>query len=105
MQDYRVKSPLTVVADRIRLTGVQAAARAHQLDKAKGKGSKDVYIPKGPLSFKAGEIIGLADVTKIVVEKLESLSEEKTEEQPVQTEKPVGQTDAQTPEPGQVEGE
>jgi hypothetical protein len=105
MKNYKVKSPLTVVADRIRLRCDQAAARAHLLDKAKGKGSKDVYIPKGPLSFKAGEIIGLADVTKIVVEKLEPLSEEETVDQPVQTEEQVGQTDAQAPESGQVEGE
>jgi len=70
MKNYLVLEPTTIVADKIRLTKDQATRRAHLLKKGEGR---DVYTPTGILTFKAGEEIGLEDVSKINMARLKCL--------------------------------
>jgi hypothetical protein len=59
MQAYKVIKPLSLgVGTLVGLSQAQAEPRKHALEPT---GTRGVYQAKGPLSFKAGEVVGLDD--------------------------------------------
>ena len=95
MIDYRVSAPVVIVADEIRLTDDQARRRSHMLEPGRSKG---IFLPMGALNFKAGEVIGLKDVSKTNMAKLEVVGGEKSAEksEPVKETAPGRKTSAKS---------
>ena len=73
MKRYQTLETVTVRPPRIGLTDAQAERRKHAIKPA-GKG---IYTPLGDLCFKAGEIIALDSVGKVLLPKLREIPPEK----------------------------
>jgi len=61
MKMYRTTGPITINSGEIKLNERQAEARKHLLKPTETEG---VFLAKGELCFKAGEVIGLPVVSK-----------------------------------------
>ena len=72
MKSYKVLIPVTLSQGQIRLGDSQAESRKHLLANTSKKG---VYTPTGELCFKAGEVIGLAVVSKAMAGCLEEVTD------------------------------
>jgi hypothetical protein len=73
LKQYRTTALTEFFSGRIGLTDAQAAARARNLRPI----ADGVFEITGPLQFKAGETITLEEVDKMVLGRLEILTEEK----------------------------
>lgn len=76
MKEYRTTKIVDIFCGKIGLTDAQAAVRARSLRSVRGKG---VYEIISPVQFKAGEIIRLPEVDKIIRESLECLEPDAAE--------------------------
>ena len=73
MKKYKVAFPVVFHSGKIQLTDEQAKKRSHQITKVKG----DLYDILTPVSFKAGEVVGLEKASKTYLANLEEVIEEK----------------------------
>ena len=74
MRKFKTLRPVNVNAELILLDENQAARRAHLIKKTKEPG---LFRTKGALSFKAGEEIGLADISKTHMSAFEEIKPDK----------------------------
>ena len=74
MKDYKVLTPLIIPCGQIKLEDEQASPRMEGLKKGRTKGFYDVLQPQ---QFKAGEVIGLNDVSKALLPCIEEVKKAK----------------------------
>lgn len=71
MKDYKALRPVTIPCGQIRLSDKQSEPRMEGLKATKTKGVFDVVAQQ---TFKAGEVIGLEDVSKALKPSLEEVA-------------------------------